>query len=144
MDILIQKKSMEQIFDLARVFLSVTIAACIQVLVPVQTFIITTLVCVVADFITGVAAASKAGERITSYGFRRTILKFLMYSVAIILAQQMQQVYLTGLPVAYTIALYIGLTEFWSVLENVGKYTGTDVLNAVRHWLVMKLPSKAK
>lgn len=79
----------------------------------------------VVDLVTGVAAAVRRGERVTSRAFRRTGRKVLEYTalglVGVALANGFQ-----GSPLAFVTAalddavlLYIALTEALSVFENV-------------------------
>ncbi len=128
-------KEMEQAITFLKLFFTVTVAAAVQFVLPLKSFIGVTLLLVVADLITGVQAAAKRGEMIHSRGFRRTVLKFSMYCVAIIGAHAMETVFFKDFPMVFSISAYIAVAEFWSLLENVGTVTGTNVLESVRKQL---------
>jgi hypothetical protein len=70
--------------------------------------------------ITGVWAAKKQGQAITSGGLKMTIYKIVFYELAICMGF-LAQTYLTGtvLPVCNLITSVIGLTEMTSILENL-------------------------
>lgn len=106
----------------------------------VEPFIFMVLFLVVADLITGISAARNRKEKISSWGLRRTIQKFTLYSIAIVLSQGMEQVF--NIPqVVYIVALFICATEFLSNLENIGEVTGVNVAAKVKELLASKLNS---
>jgi len=63
-----------------------------------------------ADFITGILAARKRGEPITSKAMGRTIFKALGYQLAVISGFALEALMPGGLPVAKLCAGAIGLT----------------------------------
>jgi len=94
---------------------------------------------IICDMITGVFAASKRKEEIRiSTGLRRTLTKFVMYSMAIYLSAGMQE-FLNIPQVVYAVALYICTTEFISNLENIGEVTGVNVAKRVKEFLAKKI-----
>jgi len=98
----------------------------ISFVMPISEFLILTCALVCCDFITGVKAAHKRGEKIQSKGFRRTLSKTLMYFVAIFLSKGMEDVF--GVPkLVYVVSGFIALTEFKSNLENISSFTGTNI-----------------
>lgn len=136
------QKEMEQALTFLKLFATVTLAAAVNWVLPLRSFIGVTLLLVCADLVTGVQAAYKRGEIIHSRGFRRTVLKFAMYSVAILAAHALESVFFPGFPMVFSISAYIAVSEFWSVLENVGTVTGTNVLESVREYLAGIVKSK--
>ena len=120
------------------------LAAILNYFVPVHHFVAITLGLILADLITGIQAARKRGETIQSKGLRRSSQKFMMYCFALLSAHSIQDTYFGDFPLAYTVSAYISITEFWSVLENVGAVTGTNVLEAVRGKLSEVLKHKPK
>lgn len=100
----------------------------LAIFAPIKAVIITAIVLVIADLITGVLAAKKRGEAITSSGFKTTVGKILLYEVAICLAFLVQQ-YLTGdlFPASKLVAALIGLTELKSILENLDTISGNGM-----------------
>ena len=113
----------------------------IAVFAPAKAMIVTTIVLILADLITGVLAAQKSNEPITSAGLRRTVSKLLIYETAILLGF-LTQTFLTGdsIPVSNIIAGFIGLTELTSVMENLNIIGGGSLLKA----LLQKLDSSNK
>ena len=104
----------------------------LAVFFPIKAALITVFVLIAADLIFGLMAAKKRGEPITSSGFRRTLTKFLVYEVAVMLAFLAQQ-YLTGemIPVEQITAAYIGLVEIKSVMENLNDISGGSILKSL-------------
>lgn len=104
----------------------------IAVFAPVKAAVITAFVLVIIDFITGVWAANKRGEVITSSGFKRTVGKILLYETSICVAF-LVETYLTGalLPAAKLVTALVGMAELKSVMENLSSISGSDFAKAV-------------
>lgn len=98
----------------------------VLVLAPVRPVMIAVGALVIFDFITGVWAAKKLGKKITSNGFKKTIIKSLVYQCTIIVAFILETYLVEGVPIVKAIAGLIGLTEGKSFFENVHKITGID------------------
>lgn len=101
-------------------------------LAPIEGMLLATLGLVIADLITGILASIKAKIPITSYGFKRTVVKLCVYELCIILAHVVGT-YLTGptIPVLHLASSLIGLTELKSVYENLNNITGGSLLSAL-------------
>lgn len=126
-------KSMMSILEFTKMWFVAIAAACVNYLLPIKAFIFITFGMVAGDLITGIMAAGKRGEAITSAGLSRSVVKFVMYAVAIVASHAMEHVYFAGaFPLVYTVAGYICVTEFWSLLENVGTVTGADIISVVK------------
>lgn len=111
----------------------------LAVLAPIQTVLITVGCLVFADFITGVWAALKEKQPITSAALRRTVSKIVIYQIAVISGFILEKYLLSGaVPAAKLIAGTIGLVEVKSVLENTKRITGQDIFKD----LISKLGSK--
>jgi hypothetical protein len=119
--------------------LKVLILFVVSTFAPAKAVLGTVLALVIADLITGIIASKRAGAPITSSGIKKTVLKLLVYEVAVLAAFLVQQ-NLTGddLPVMHWLGSLIGLTELKSVLENLDLASGgsffrslTDRLSAV-------------
>jgi hypothetical protein len=104
----------------------------LTVMAPAQGMMVTALVLILADLATGVMAARKRKEKITSAGIRRTVSKILVYETAIALAF-LAQTYMTGetVPVCNIVTGLIGMTEFLSVLENLNSISGKNLLKTM-------------
>lgn len=107
-------------------------------LAPIHAIMIVTGCLIVADLITGVWAAVKKGDKISSAALRRTVSKFCIYQIAIISAFIVQKFMLADLiPASNIVASAIGLVELKSILENASKILGADVFKV----LISKLGS---
>lgn len=106
--------------------------ALLAVFAPVEGVLAAVLAMIAADLITGVLAAHKRGEKITSAGIRRTVTKFFVYEVAILLSFICEK-YLMGstIPVVKLISGLVGATEIKSCLENLNEIGGGDLLKQV-------------
>lgn len=99
---------------------------------PAQSMFATVLVLIVADLVTGILAARKRGESVNSAGIGRTIVKLLIYELAIALAF-LTQTYLTGpdIPCAKIVASLVGTAELLSVLENLNTLSNGQLLKSI-------------
>jgi phage-related holin len=121
-------------------FLLKTGVALLAVFAPIKSVVLVVGVLIVADLITGILAARKRGEKITSAGFRRTIVKGLVYQSSILLGHLTEQ-YLVGndvVSITKIVAAVIGLVEFTSILENLNTINGSPIFAK----LIEKLGSK--
>jgi phage-related holin len=108
-------------------------------LLPVKPLLIGAMVMTAIDLVTGLMAARKRGERISSGGLVRTVTKSLVYSCAIIAGFTVEKLMLDSImPVAKFVAGAIGIFEMKSVLENVSTVLGVPIFKA----LMDKLGSK--
>ena len=107
-------------------------ASLLALFAPIQTMLLSTGALVICDLITGVMAARKAGQPITSKGIKRTVVKLLVYDLAILLAH-ITEVYLTqhSIPVLNVVTSIIGITELKSCLENLQKISGSGVVTLI-------------
>lgn len=81
----------------------------------------------VADFITGILAAQKRGEVISSKKMRPTITKGIGYMMAILVAHVFQKNFLTGIEVLKIVAGLIAFIEVKSLDENFRAITGKSL-----------------
>lgn len=102
------------------------------VFAPEAAAIGTVLVLIGADLVTGLLAARKSGQPITSAGLRRTITKVFIYEAAL-MAAYLAQKYLMedALPLAKIVSSFIGLTEFKSISENLNILSGNSLLSSL-------------
>lgn len=112
----------------------------VSFLMPIQNFILLTAFLTVADAISGMLAAKKRGEAITSRGFYRTIEKFVIYFLAILSAAGLHATFIApnvsgimpNVPIVEVVAASICFTEFLSFKENVFSLTGVDILGGFK------------
>jgi phage-related holin len=101
-------------------------------IIPIADFLAITALLVFVDLITGLFAARHRKENIRSRGLFRTLEKVVVYFVAILSAQGMEQVFqLEFLYLTYLVSFAIASTEFISVIENVETITGIDVRDRI-------------
>ena len=103
--------------------------AAILVFVPIKASLVAVGVLTFIDLVSGVCAAHKRGEKITSSGLKRTVVKLLVYEVVVMLGFLVEQ-YLTGdlIPIVKILSGMVGITELKSVLENLEDLTGLPLL----------------
>jgi len=82
---------------------------------------------VAADTITGVIAAFKSGQEITSKRFRDAIPKYIVYGVGIFVAYVLQKQFFPEFPAMKIIGGLISLGELKSIDENIHKITGLSL-----------------
>jgi len=104
------------------------ILAIVTVFAPIQAALATVMVLIIVDLATGIAAAKKRKEAITSSGLKRTVIKFFIYETALILAFLCGQYLIDILPVVKIVSTFIGLTELKSCYENLNEISGGDLL----------------
>ena len=99
-------------------------------LAPVRQAILAVYFLIALDLITGVWAAIKRKEPVTSSGLSRTIGKILIYSTTIIVAFIVHQYLLVGfeLPIEALVSGFIAITETKSIFENLDKISKNKVL----------------
>jgi hypothetical protein len=108
------------------------LAITLAVFAPAKAALFTVGLLVFLDFILGILAARKQSIPITSAGMGRTVVKSLVYELAILLAF-LVQTYLTGatMPVMSIVSGFIGVTELTSVLENLEIISGQPLLKII-------------
>lgn len=122
-----------------KILQTLALAICVM-LAPAQGVIITVMALTMLDMFTGIIAAKRCGQAITSKGLKRTVLKIMVYEVATI-AAYFVGLYLTGpdLPVMKWVTGLIGLTELKSVLENLDAISGGSLFRTIVDKLALKL-----
>lgn len=98
---------------------------------PIKHFLIFTIFVVIADTITGVKAAKKEGQKITSKGLYRTSEKILVYFTSIMIFHGAQLTFGIPLPIVYLASSIIAGTELFSVAENVKRITGVNLATII-------------
>lgn len=100
----------------------------LAVIAPVKGIMVAVGALIFFDLVTGVMAARKRGERITSAALRRTISKLVVYQMSV-LSGFILETYLISdiVPIAKLVAGVIGMVECLSVAENMKTVTGVDI-----------------
>jgi uncharacterized membrane protein len=94
---------------------------------PIKHFLIFTIFVVFADTVTGIIAARKRKEAITSKGLYRTSQKVVVYFVGIMIFHGASITF--GLPsqIVYSVSFLIAFTELYSISENIKSITGVNI-----------------
>lgn len=106
--------------------------AVIGALAPIHAALATVLGLIIVDLVSGIAAAVRLQQPVTSNKLKKTVIKLLVYELSIVLAYVVGT-YLTGpsVPVLQVVTSVIGLTELRSILENLRSITGYDVFDVI-------------
>ena len=95
---------------------------------PVKEIVHVMLIFIVIDFISGVWAARKRKETLESRKFRKTLTKFLWYTVALILSFMMENTFnLSWSNLSGIIGGFICFIELKSIFENITHITGEPI-----------------
>lgn len=118
--------------DLLEKYLVPTLVSAVSVFAPIKGVIVTVGIVILVDTVTGVLAARKRGEKITSAGLRRSISKALIYQTAILTGFLIEK-YLIGdiIPLTKLLAGAIGAVESISIVENLNSLSDNNVFKKV-------------
>lgn len=109
-----------------------SLLASFAVLAPIQMVLVTVGVLVLVDLITGIWAAIKKSQRVSSAAMRRTVSKMLIYQIAVITGYLLGHYILDDIiPIAKIVAGVIGMVEFKSILENSSIIVGEDIVSLI-------------
>lgn len=104
----------------------------IAFLAPIKALLISMIVLVLVDLVTGIWAALKRGEPIKSSAVRRTVSKLAVFLIAVISSFLVEQYMLENfIPLTKIVASVIGLVELKSILENGNSILGYDLFKSV-------------
>jgi len=98
---------------------------------PIKHFLVFTIFVVFADTLTGIIAAKKRGEKITSKGLYRTSQKVAVYFCGIMIFHGASITF--GLPfqIVYSVSFLIAFTELYSISENIKVITGVNLKTTI-------------
>lgn len=104
----------------------------VAVFAPIKATIITVGIVIAVDLITGIFAARKRGETITSAALRRSLSKALIYQTAV-LTGFLIETYLMGnsIPITNIVGGLIGSVEALSIYENLNTISGTKLFSSL-------------
>lgn len=86
---------------------------------------------VVADTITGVAAASHRNEPITSKRMRQAVPKYIVYGIGVLVAHVIQKEFFPDFPALKLISGFIAYSELMSIDENIKDITGISLFKNI-------------
>jgi len=103
-------------------------------LTPLHLNLITIYLLLFFDLITGLTKAIQAKQPITASKLTLTLSKFVFYSIALILAFQVDVTLFssTALLLTHAVGYYITLIELKSNLENISTITKTDIWETLK------------
>lgn len=86
------------------------------------------------DWIAGIAAARKKGQKVLSGGFYRTFVKYSLYAIGVIATRVLEILMKDKLniPFASLLAGFILVIEYKSVMENISIATGVNLWDWVK------------
>ena len=95
--------------------------------IPIKGFLLFVIFVVFSDTFTGILAAKKRKETITSKGLYRTSQKILTYFCGIMIFHGASITF--GLPsqIVYSVSFLISFTELYSISENIKSITGVNI-----------------
>jgi uncharacterized membrane protein len=96
-------------------------------IIPIKGFLLFCVAVVFADTITGIKAARKEGQKISSKGMYRTTEKIVVYFTSILIFELAKNTFSIPFPITYMVAMMISATELFSVAENVQRITGVNL-----------------
>lgn len=113
-------------------FITGLLVSTVAVFAPIKAVILVTGILIFADLITGILAARKKGEKITSAGLRRTVTKIFIYNSAIMLGFLAEKYMLDGfIPVSKIASGLIATVELASLYENLNTLNGNNLFKAL-------------
>ncbi len=104
----------------------------LMVFAPIKTALATALVLIIADMITGIWAAYKRREKISSADLRRSVSKLAIYELTLCFSYLAEHYMMSDqLPALKIVSGMIGLVELKSILENLNSISGNDLLKSI-------------
>lgn len=120
-------------------FLSNLLVSAMAALAPIKPVMITVGILIISDLITGIWAARKRGEQITSAALGRTVSKMVVYQTAVVTGFLLQKYLLAdAMPIVNVVGGIIGMVEFKSFVENANAIVDGDIMKEI----LKKLSSK--
>jgi len=106
------------------------------VFAPIKMMLISTIVLVFVDLVTGIIAAKKKGQKITSSGIKRTFIKFTVYMTGIMVGFLAETYMLGGyIAISKLAAGLIAVVECVSLYENLNVIYGSDIFKKIVQFL---------
>ena len=102
---------------------------------PIATVMVAILVLMLIDFIVGVIASRRRGEKFSSKRLGDSFIKLLLYLIGII-AAHLTTLYFIPIPFVNIVAGLIGATEIVSIFENISNVTGTNFIKYIKDAIV--------
>jgi phage-related holin len=107
----------------------------LTLLAPLNGVMITVILLIVVDFITGSYVSYIKGVAIKSKRIGHTVSKFFIYNLVIIAAFFLEKYIVSEVPFLKIIAGFIAIAETKSILENYTKIYGVDPFKALVNFM---------
>ena len=122
-------------------FWSYVCASILSFLEPISVLILWLLIFIIVDMVMGVYASLVEGKRITSHKLQRTVIKFLMYSISVILLEGIDIYMMTfaDLNLAKIGSTIICGIEIYSIFENCYRATKNPVFKVLTQFTLGKI-----
>ena len=95
--------------------------------IPIKGFLIFTVFVVFADMFTGIKAARKEGQKISSKGLYRTTEKIVVYFVSILIFEGARNTFSLPFNITYMASFLMAAVELTSISENIKRITGVNL-----------------
>ena len=118
-----------------KMILKLIIGSCIAFFAPIYPAMVAVGILIMIDTMTGVIAAKKNGETITSKKLGGAITKSLVYQLLIISAHLCELYLFEQIPFVKISLAFLAMTEFTSINENIQKSTGKSMLTYIKTYL---------
>ena len=117
----------------ALAFVKLFIAAAVAYISPAHDLLVAMGVLIFIDLVTGIykTIRTQGFGSITAKGLRSTADKIVLYPIGIIAAYVLEIYWIPELPVMRISTSWFAITEFKSILENLGKILGIDAWTAI-------------
>lgn len=109
--------------------------ACIAFFAPIFPAMIAVGILIFIDTLTGIIAAKRAGESITSKKMGGAITKSIVYQLLIISAHLCETFLFAQIPFVKISLAFLAMTEFTSISENFEKSTGKNLLKYIKTFM---------
>lgn len=114
-------------------YAKVMLFALVALLAPIHTIVVATAVLIIFDTVTGIWAAAKRGDMITSAKFRGVVSKSVIYLIGLIAAFIVEHyMQFDVVPVVKLTAAGIGSTEMLSIIENLNTIAGKNIFDSLK------------
>ena len=135
---------MDKVLDIDKIWAYI-IASTISFFEPLWCLFLWFFIFIACDFVTGISAAIKERQIITSNGLSRTIKKLLMYTMVIVLVHAIDKdmLVVVDLGLAKICATIICGIELYSILENCYRLTGNRVFKILTQFVLKKVENEA-
>lgn len=122
-----------------KMILRFIIGSCIVFFAPIYPAMVAVGILIIIDTMTGVIAAKKNGEAITSKKLGGAITKSLVYQLLIVSAHLCELYLFAQIPFVKISLAFLAMTEFTSIAENFQKTTGKNFIKYIKEFMDSKL-----